>query len=120
VSGFQWWTLIVGLALGGGGVWLLTTSFARRDVDLEPDEREAEATFIASHLAPGGRPIDRATVAEILAAHREYLGLPAPIAIVAPEGSADEALTRDRDPDGEADDVGDGRSRPTDRDLAEP
>jgi hypothetical protein len=120
MSGFQWWVLIVGLALGGGGVWLLTTSFARRDLDLEPDEREAEATFIAGHLASGGHPIDRETVARVLEAHREYLGLPAPIAIVAPDGSAGEPLSGDRDPDDEADDIGHGRSRPADRDLAEP
>ena len=79
---FQWWVLIVGLVVGGTVVGLLTTSFQRTDADLEADEREAEATFIAGHLSSAGAAVDAATVASVLEAHREYLGLPAPVAIV--------------------------------------
>ncbi len=87
---FEWWSLIVGLVVGGTVVGLLTTTFARRDDDLEADEREAEATFIASHLTGGGTPVDRELVVRVLDAHREYLGLPAPIAIVPAEGEPGE------------------------------
>jgi hypothetical protein len=112
MSEFQWWVLIVGLVVGGTVVGLVTRSFTRHDADLEADEREAEATFLASHLTAGGGAVDRATVARVLEAHREYLELPAPDAIVSAEGSA-----RDRHPDDEADGIGHGGRGATDRDL---
>lgn len=94
---FEWWTLIVGLVVGGTVVGLLTTMFARRDEDLEADEREAEAIFIANHLAAGGVPVDPELVARVLDAHREYLNLPAPIAIVpAEEGPAEGHAAQDQ------------------------
>lgn len=111
---FQWWVLIAGLVAGGTVVGLLTARFSRTDADLEPDEREAEATFIAHHLSAGGESIDRGTVARVLEAHREYLGLPAPVAIVPADGSA-----ADRHPDEEADDVGHAGRGAADRDLAD-
>jgi hypothetical protein len=79
---FQWWVFIVGLAVGGTVVGMLVTRLQRTDADLEADEREAEAMFIAGHLSDSGTRVDAATVAVILEAHREYLGLPAPVAIV--------------------------------------
>src|SRR5512135_1887579 len=93
---FQWWVLILGLVAGGTVVGLLTTSFSRTDDDLEADERAAESTFIANHLAAGGEPVDPALVARVLEIHREYLGLPAPTAIVAAEDQAptDTPMTR--------------------------
>jgi hypothetical protein len=117
---FQWWVLILGLVAGGTLVGLLTASFSRRDADLAADERKAEATFIAGHLA-----LDRATVEDVLEAHREYLGLPAPDAIVPADeyvrsdAAIDFAVVSagDRDPDDEPDDVGHGRRGAADRDL---
>ncbi|HYL41309.1 MAG TPA: hypothetical protein VET90_08380 [Candidatus Binatus sp.] len=109
---FQWWVLIVGLVVGGSVVGFLTASFSRHDVDLESDERAAEATFIASHLASTGLAVDPPTVDRILEAHRQYLALPAPLAIVPADGSAG-----DRHPDDEADEVGHGGGGGADRDL---
>lgn len=88
---FQWWVFIVGLAVGGTVVGMLVTRFQRTDADLEADEREAEAMFLAGHLSDRGTRVDAATVAVILEAHREYLGLPAAVAIVpadSPPGDA--------------------------------
>src|SRR5512143_4007953 len=111
---FQWWLLIVGLVVGGTVVGLLSARFARTDGDLAADERAAESTFIAANLGTAGGRIDRATVATILEAHREYLGLPAPDAIVR-EGSS----AGDGHPDGKAHDVGDAGRRAADGDLPE-
>ncbi|HJW23087.1 MAG TPA: hypothetical protein VJ506_11720 [Candidatus Limnocylindrales bacterium] len=115
---FQWWVLIVGLVAGGTIVGLLTANFGRRDADLEVDEQEAEATFIASHLSAGGRAVDRATVADVLEAHREYLGLPAPDAILPVDVPAGAGSAGDGYADDESDDVGHAGRRPTDRDLS--
>jgi hypothetical protein len=132
MSEFQWWLLIVGLVIGGTVVGLLTANFSRDETDLDPDERDAEATFIAGHLRAAGHLIDAADAARVLEAHREYLGLPAPVAIVPadraaawePPGSPDRtgggASAGDRDADDETDDVRDRGGRAADRDLAEP
>lgn len=124
MSGFQWWLLIVGLVVGGAVVAVLTMNAARGDADLAADEREAEATFIAAHLADRGVGIDRATVARVLEAHREYLALPAPDAIVPAESIpgdgwvlGEASSPAGRHPDGEPDDVGDRGGSGTDRDL---
>ena len=112
----QWWLLIVGLVAGGAVVAVLTMSPRRTDDDLPPDERNAEATFIAAHLEATGENVDRATVARILETHREYLGLPAPDAIVPAESILGDSAA-DRDPDRPADEVRDDGGGPADDDL---
>ena len=114
---FQWWLLIVGLITGGAVVALMTMDTSRRDEDLPDDEQAAEATFLTAQLAIGGRPVDRDSVARVLAAHRDYLRLPPPDAIVPFDPAARAASAGDGHPDDEADDVGHGRSGRTDRDL---
>src|SRR5438132_8023053 len=99
---------------------------SRRETDVDPDERAAEATWIAQWLASEGRDLGADDVDAILRAHRTYLTLPppdrfepldpgsmpaAPVQPAAPSSG-------DADPDRETDDVGhDGRGSP-DHDLA--
>ncbi len=85
MSPFDWWVLIVGLVAGGTIVALLSADLSRHDEDLAADEREAEATFIAAHLGSQGGQVDRDSVGRVLQAHREYLRLPTPDAIVGGE-----------------------------------
>jgi hypothetical protein len=120
---FQWWLLIAGLVTGGAVVALLTMDTARRDEDVPDDELTAEATFIAAHLAAAGRAVDGETVALVLQAHRAYLELPPPDALVPAEQAAGldappgPRSAGDGDPDGQPDDVGHGRGAGADRDL---
>jgi len=113
-----WWFLIVGLVAGGVITAYVMADFARREEDIEADEREAEASLIASQLATGRRPIDAATVAAVLRAHREVLGLPPPdrverLAAWPTSGSS----AADRDADDQPDEVGHGGGRGADQDL---
>lgn len=78
MADYVWWFLIVGLAVGGVLVAAISMDSARRDEDIEGEEREAEATLIAAQLSADGRPIDRAAVADVLQAHRDYRRLPPP------------------------------------------
>ena len=75
---YVWWFLIVGLVAGGGLVAFFMADFARRDEDLDATEREAEASLIAAQLVADGRAVDRATVAAVLQANRDYRRLPPP------------------------------------------
>lgn len=122
---FQWWLLIVGLIAGGAIVALLTMDTSRHDDDLPDDEQAAEVTFIAAQLAGEGRPVDDDAVAAVLEAHRAYLRLPPPDAVVPVDDVAPREArpsraapsARDRDPDDEADDVGHRSGARPDRDL---
>lgn len=75
---YVWWFLIVGLVAGGGVVAFFMADAARRDEDLDAAEREAEASLIAGQMGNDGRSVDRATVAAVLRAHRDYRRLPPP------------------------------------------
>jgi len=87
---YVWWFLIVGIVIGGAVVALISMDFSRREEDLETEERAAEATLIAAQLAGDGRTVDRATVAEILRAHRDYRRV-APPDRFEPAGAVDDA-----------------------------
>ena len=129
---FQWWLLIAGLIAGGALVAALSMDSARRDADVAPDERAAEATFIADQLVATGRELDGETVEAVLLAHQAYLRLPppdrieaigpaaAPVATpAAARASAPPAAASasDRDADRQPDEVGDGRRGRADEDL---
>ena len=117
---FQWWLLLVGLVAGGGLVAVVSMEGRRREEDVSEIEQRAEATWIADGLAVrGGRPLDPALVDDILRAHRRYLSLQAPdrLLVYAPDDGF-EADALDRDPDGQADEVGHRRRGGTDEDLA--
>jgi hypothetical protein len=121
MADYVWWFLLVGIVVGGAMVALLSMDFSRREQDLEADEREAEASLIAAQLAAGGRSVDRAAVALVLQAHRDYRRLPPPdrLEMTDAGGPGDAASSAgDRDPDGEPDEVRHDRGGGADEDLA--
>jgi len=75
---FNWWLLIVGLVIGAGVVWLILADSARREVDVDRQERAGEARWIGDELRRGGRSVDDDTVADVLELHAAYLGAPPP------------------------------------------
>lgn len=134
---FQWWLLIVGLVAGGGLVAVVQMDGRRREEDLAPLERRAEATWIADRLARRDPELDLRTVEAVLRLHRDYLSLPPPDRLLIEtedgelvdaerppsardedqdEAAQDEDL--DGDADGDADEVGDDGSGGADGDLA--
>ncbi len=138
---FQWWLLIVGLVAGGGLVAALYMDARRREEDVDEEELRAEATWIAARLSPLAGELDGRTVEAVLRAHREYLALPAPdrLEVVVEPDAAGAAVTAtdarwipvdgddpparagrasDGHADRVADDVGHGRGRGADQDLA--
>ena len=80
---FNWWLLIVGLAVGVALTWLVLAETTRRDREISDAETSAEASWIARTLDD---PVLDADAAErVLVAHRRYLGFPPPDVLVAPE-----------------------------------
>jgi hypothetical protein len=120
VAEFQWWLLIVGIVAGGGLVAVVLMNGARREADLDEQERLAEANLIAEWLVGEGRDVSAEDVAAILAAHRTYLELPPPDRLAPVDGAgtqprpASGSLDADRAPDEVGDDGRDG----ADQDLA--
>lgn len=72
IAGFDWWLLILGLAIGGGLTWFVLGEFRRMDDDVAADEGAREANWIAEELG-AGHVVDEAVVDRILALHRAYL-----------------------------------------------
>jgi hypothetical protein len=81
---FNWWLLIVGLAVGAGLVWLILADSNRREADVTEDELPVEAAWIADSVARTGRSLDPVVAEQVLRLHREYLAKPPPDE---PEGS---------------------------------
>jgi hypothetical protein len=132
MADYVWWFLIVGVVVGGVIVAAISMDNSRREEDIEGEEREAEATFLAAQLSADGRIVDREIVAEVLDAHREYRRLPPPDGFEPaaepsepdPDGLALAGLVRaraesaaDRHPDGKPDEVRDRRGSGADQDL---
>ena len=90
---FDWWLLLVGAVAGAALAWLVLADSVRREQDLADDELAAEAGWIARSLAEEGDPVEAETAERVLRAHRRYLRLPPPDALVDPaelEGAAGE------------------------------
>jgi hypothetical protein len=140
MADYVWWFLIVGVVVGGVLVAAISMDNSRREEDIAGDEREAEATLLAAQLSADGRIVDRAIVAEVLDAHREYRRLPPPDGFEPaaepsepdrepdlepdPDELALAGLVRaraesaaDRHPDGKPDEVRDRRGSGADQDL---
>jgi hypothetical protein len=78
IASFDWWLLVVGIVGGAGLVWLVIADFRRREDDVAADEQASEAEWIAATVRDDGRPVDDATVGEVLRLHRAYLAAPVP------------------------------------------
>jgi hypothetical protein len=82
---FNWWLLIVGVVVGAVLTYLVLADSARREHDVVERELPAEAAWLARTLTDEGRPVDGDTAEALLRAHRRYLQLPPPDALVDPE-----------------------------------
>lgn len=77
MSPFDFWLILVGLAIGGGLVWLVMADLRRRDDDLSAIELHSEAAWIADTLRTHEIAADADAVEEVLRLHRSYLaGIP--------------------------------------------
>jgi len=81
---FDWWLLLVGVVAGAALMWLVLADSVRREEDVSADETVAEAGWIARSLADDGHPIEPDVAERVLWAHRRYLRLPPPDALVDP------------------------------------
>ncbi|HET7728052.1 MAG TPA: hypothetical protein VFK54_12090 [Candidatus Limnocylindrales bacterium] len=81
---FDWWLLLVGAVAGAALAWLVLADSVRREEDVANDEIAAEAGWIRRSLAEDGDPVDAAAAERVLRAHRRYLRLPPPDALVDP------------------------------------
>ena len=72
-NGFQWWLVILGIALGAGLLWLILGRLPRQEDDVAPSERAAEAVWISRTIEDGGGIAPTALVEEILELHGAYL-----------------------------------------------
>lgn len=72
-DGFSLWLLLLGLVVGVAATWMLTARLARRDGDLTPGERTAEAAWIATTIEREGGVAPADLVEEVLELHAAYL-----------------------------------------------
>lgn len=70
------WLLLVGLGIGAAGSWLLLVRLPRDETDVGPDERSAEAAWIAATIERGGGVAPQTFVEEVLDLHHAYLQAP--------------------------------------------
>jgi hypothetical protein len=78
ISEFNWWLLLLGLAVGGGLTWLVLAETRRREQDLEEADLADEAVWLAERLAEEGRPLSPGTIERVVQLHREYLAVVPP------------------------------------------
>ena len=88
---FNWWLLIVGLVVGAGLVWFVVLDSRRREADVDADEREREAVWLAAVLADEGWDVAPEATIRLLELHRRYLEAPPPDE-AAPNDDPDPAL----------------------------
>lgn len=72
------WLLVVGLAVGVAATFVLLVRLPRAEDDIGPEERSAEADWIAGVIEDGGGVAPVALVEEVLELHQAYLGLRRP------------------------------------------
>jgi hypothetical protein len=89
---FNWWLLILGVAIGGGLAWLILADSSRHEAEVAEEELTAEAGWIARTLNVAS--LDSEAVERVLRSHQRYLGFPPPDTFVDP--SELKALERDK------------------------
>lgn len=70
---FNWWLLIVGLALGAGLVWFVLADSRRREVDVDAEERPREAAWLSAAMAEDGVNVPPEVAERLLELHGRYL-----------------------------------------------
>ena len=94
ISEFNWWLLLLGLAVGGGLTWLVMAETRRREQDLEEEDLVDEAVWLEERLAEEGREVSPDTIERVVQLHREYLAVVPPVEVTDDAWRpADEALT---------------------------
>lgn len=73
---YQYWLLILGLAIGAGLTWLALGRIPRREEDVSAEERIAEAAWISRTIAHSGGVAPAEVVEEVLDLHHRYLLAP--------------------------------------------
>jgi len=73
---YLFWTLIVGLVIGGVVVWASLGRLPRSSEEIPDEELAAEASWISRVLADSGRRLDPEAVEQVLTLHRQYLAEP--------------------------------------------
>jgi hypothetical protein len=86
---FNWWLLIVGLAIGAGLVWLVLLDSRRREDDITAAERATESVWLADVMADAGTPLSPAVVRRVLDLHGEYLAMAPPASVESPPQRAE-------------------------------
>ena len=79
---FNWWLLVLGVAIGGALAWLILADSNRHEAEVTEEELTAEAGWIARTMNVAA--LDTDTVERVLRAHRRYLGFPPPDTFVDP------------------------------------
>ena len=83
------WLLFVGLGIGVAGTWVLLVRLPRKEDDVSPYERRAEAGWIAGIIERHGGVAPESFVEEVLDLHQAYLRAqrpPAPPPYAPPPG----------------------------------
>lgn len=73
---YSWWLLVVGLAIGIIGTWLVRGTLARTDADLAARERVEEAAWISRTIEDAGGVAPADLIEQVLELHRSYLSGP--------------------------------------------
>ena len=93
ISEFNWWLLLLGLAVGGGLTWLVMAETRRREQDLEEEDLVDEAVWLEERLAEEGRDVSPDTIERVVQLHREYLAVVPPAEVADAWGPDEVALT---------------------------
>ena len=83
IEGWSVWLLLVGLAIGVATTWVLTVRLPRDEDDVSPEERHAEAAWIATTIDRYGGMAPPSFVEEVLDLHQAYLRTPRAAALPA-------------------------------------
>ena len=92
---FNWWLLLLGLAVGAGLTWLVLAETRRREQDLEDEELADEAVWLEERMAEEGQPLPAETIERVVQLHRAYLEIVPPSDAPEDDWPSDEAAAPD-------------------------
>ena len=70
---YTWWLVVLGIAIGASVTLVITLRLPRREDDVPPAEREAEARWIGATIEEDGGVAPVPLVEEVLDLHADYL-----------------------------------------------